>query len=127
MTTLPPKASIEFLRHQAKRRFRVLKAQAPDAQLADAQYALAREYGFASWSRLKAAVDRQAADRWAARLAAQAAFMVHPSRQRFWLNRQNALGAEDDMPEPEAFLQAAGLELGILLLMLAAAVMAVWR
>ena len=125
--TLPPKASIEFLRHEAKRRFRAMKIQAPDCQLADAQYALAREYGFPSWSRLKAAVDRQSAQRWAARLAAQAAFVVHPSRQTAWLNRQDALTRDDDDPAPMHYLQAAGLEFGLLLLLLSAVVVTAWR
>jgi hypothetical protein len=38
-----------------------LKQQSPDAQLADAQHALAREYGFASWPRLKAHVEGETA------------------------------------------------------------------
>ena len=127
MTALPPKASIEFLRQEAKRRFRIMKAQAPGCQLADAQYALAREYGFASWSKLKAAVDRQAANRWAARLAAQAAFAVHPSRQAAWLGRQDALTADEDETAPMPFLRTAGFELSLLLLLLGAVVMTACR
>ena len=124
MATLPPKASIRFLRKEAKRRFRVMKHQAPDSQLADAQYALAREYGFASWSRLKSAVDRQAADRWTARLTAQAAFVIHPSRQALWLGRQERLIDDEEELAPLQLLQTAGLYLGLLLLLLTAVVMA---
>jgi hypothetical protein len=34
-----------------------MQQQSPDAQLADAQHAIAREYGFASWPKLKAHVE----------------------------------------------------------------------
>src|SRR5688572_28776098 len=48
MSTLPSRPSIEQLRKQAKDRLGTL----PGAKLADAQFALAREYGFDSWPRL---------------------------------------------------------------------------
>src|SRR5690606_17431596 len=38
-----------------------LRRTRPDARLADAQLAVAREYGFSSWRKLKAEVDRMAA------------------------------------------------------------------
>ena len=44
---------------QAKQLLQKMKLQDPDAQLADAQHALAREYGFASWPRLKAHVEAE--------------------------------------------------------------------
>ena len=47
-STLPPRPSLEQLRRQAKERARAT----PDAMLADAQFALAREYGFDSWPKL---------------------------------------------------------------------------
>jgi hypothetical protein len=51
---LPPHPNLEHLRKQAKELLHELKQQNPAAKLADAQYALAREYGFASWPKLKA-------------------------------------------------------------------------
>ncbi len=55
--SLPPNASLEHLRKQAKRRLREMRATDPDATLATAQRALARDYGFPSWRRLKAHLD----------------------------------------------------------------------
>lgn len=49
---LPARPSLEQLRKQAKERLDALRAAEPAATLADAQYALAREYGFESWPRL---------------------------------------------------------------------------
>ncbi len=74
---LPAYPSIENLKKQAKALLRAIRAAEPDAlrrlrsvtaqpgnpdciQLSNAQFVLAREHGFASWSRLKAAVADQA-------------------------------------------------------------------
>ena len=50
--SLPAKPSLEFLRKQAKQLQRTMR----QGKLADAQRALAREYGFADWARLKSHV-----------------------------------------------------------------------
>jgi ankyrin repeat protein len=55
--TLPDAANLEWLRKEAKRRLRDLRAANPDAKLADAQFDLAKQYGFASWRALKAHID----------------------------------------------------------------------
>lgn len=55
--TLPPRPSLDHLKKQAKDRLQELHSSNPGAQLADAQHALAREYGFASWPKLKAHVE----------------------------------------------------------------------
>jgi ankyrin repeat protein len=84
MPDLPARPDLEQLRHQAKdllrdaqrgdpsalERIRVVSGDAPT--LAAAQLALAREYGFASWPRLKVEVERREIldDRDLARLAA---------------------------------------------------------
>jgi ankyrin repeat protein len=60
---LPPRASLEHLRNEAKQRLKALRAQDPSLKLTDAQLTIAREYGFASWRRLKAAVDAQDRER----------------------------------------------------------------
>ncbi len=70
MAELPVRADLRQLRTQAKELLRSARAADPDALarihavsdrlvLASAQLALAREYGFASWRRLKAEVERR--------------------------------------------------------------------
>ena len=54
---LPATPNLEHLRKQAKRRLAEMRLDNPKLQLADAQHALAREYGFASWPRFKAHVE----------------------------------------------------------------------
>ena len=56
-SSLPDAPSLEWLKSQAKRRLRELRQTDPAAKLADAQFDLAREYGFASWRALKAHID----------------------------------------------------------------------
>jgi hypothetical protein len=54
---LPTRPSLEHLRKQARERLREMQVHVPGAQLADAQHTVAREYGFASWPKLKAHID----------------------------------------------------------------------
>jgi hypothetical protein len=54
---LPARPSLEHLKNQAKERLDSMQRSDPRAQLADAQHAVAREYGFASWPRLKTYVE----------------------------------------------------------------------
>jgi ankyrin repeat protein len=56
--SLPARASLEWLKKTAKQKLRAT----PGAKLADAQRALARDYGFASWRALKAYVERPVAE-----------------------------------------------------------------
>lgn len=58
---LPSRPSLDHLRKQAKDLLATAPVQHPSWQLADAQFALARGYGFASWPALKAHVDAFAA------------------------------------------------------------------
>src|SRR4051794_23008327 len=51
--SLPESPSLDWLRKQAKRRLGELRKANPAARLADAQFDLARQYGFASWRALK--------------------------------------------------------------------------
>jgi hypothetical protein len=64
---LPARPSLEHLRKQAKDLLDVWQQGNPTARLADAQHALAVEYGFASWPRLKAHVERRQSEARAAR------------------------------------------------------------
>lgn len=54
---LPDRPNLEHLKKQAKALHRRLQEQDPTCTLADAQHALAREYGVASWPKLKAHVE----------------------------------------------------------------------
>ena len=58
--TLPTSPSLEQLRKQAKERLREWRAEPATAErkLSDAQLAIAREHGFASWPKLRAYVER---------------------------------------------------------------------
>jgi ankyrin repeat protein len=58
-STLPVRASLEYLRKLAKDRLAVLRRTDGNAQLADALLAVARDHGFSSWRALKAEVDRR--------------------------------------------------------------------
>jgi hypothetical protein len=54
---LPEHPSLDYLRKQAKDRLARLRQRSPAARLADAQHALASEYGFRSWAALKAHIE----------------------------------------------------------------------
>jgi ankyrin repeat protein len=73
MAELPARPSLDHLRHEARDLLRAAQAGDPAAAdriravsatptLANAQLALAREYGFASWARLKAVVQARTTD-----------------------------------------------------------------
>lgn len=57
LQALPQQPNLGHLKNEAKQRLKVLRAEEPRARLADAQLAVARDYGFASWRALKAHVD----------------------------------------------------------------------
>jgi hypothetical protein len=54
---LPLHPNLDHLKKQAKELLRELQQQNPGAILTDAQHHLAREYGFASWPKLRAHVE----------------------------------------------------------------------
>lgn len=60
---LPARPNLEYLREEAKDLLDELRRSDPSAQLADAQFALSRDYGFDSWPKLKAHVESIAATR----------------------------------------------------------------
>lgn len=55
--SLPLRANLDWLKKEAKELLAQLRAANPEAQLAEAQLALARDYGFASWRKLKSHVE----------------------------------------------------------------------
>lgn len=54
---LPDRPNLPWLRKQAKTRLAELRLGNPDAKLAEAQFEIAKEYGFSSWRALKAHLD----------------------------------------------------------------------
>lgn len=54
---IPDRPNLEYLKKLAKDRLHDLQRENPSAQLADAQLAVAREHGFASWRKLRAHLD----------------------------------------------------------------------
>ena len=54
---LPDAPDLDWLRKQAKRRLEEIRRERPDAKLAEAQFELAKRYGFSSWRALKAHID----------------------------------------------------------------------
>ena len=60
---LPDRPNLEYLKKLAKDRLHDLRRSDPSARLADAQLAVAREHGFASWRKLRAHLDTLAAPR----------------------------------------------------------------
>ena len=59
MKVLPDNPNLDHLRKQAKDLLAGLRDCDPGASLADAQASLAEQYGFRTWTDLKAEVDRQ--------------------------------------------------------------------
>src|SRR5215831_10602231 len=55
--SLPDAPNLEWLRKEAKRRLTELRRTKPEAQLAEAQFEVAKQYGYSSWRALKAHVD----------------------------------------------------------------------
>jgi hypothetical protein len=53
---LPAMPNLEYLKKQAKKRLHELQQGSPDTKLADAQHAIAKEYGFTSWEHLRTQV-----------------------------------------------------------------------
>lgn len=60
--SLPSRPNLDHLRNQAKHLLETARAVHPAWQLADAQFALARDYGFPSWPAMKARVDAISAE-----------------------------------------------------------------
>ena len=58
---LPARPNLAYLKKIAKERLKKLRAAQPDAKLAEAQRAVARDHGFISWRKLKAHVESLAA------------------------------------------------------------------
>jgi ankyrin repeat protein len=115
MAELPARPSLDHLRHEARDLLRAAQAGDPAAvgriravsaapTLASAQLAVAREYGFASWARLKAAVEARTTD-----LARQAEMFCEASI-RDWTGRAARMLAAN--PELAGYNFATAVILG---------------
>ena len=113
---LPARPNLEHLKKQAKDLLEHLRRGDPSVQLADAQHALAREYGFASWPRLKAHCELRSDDaaraqspftgRWSANLVKS---QRHPANQ-FRRATISFEGAGEDLRITDVVIDAAGRE-----------------
>ena len=101
---LPERASYEYLKKLAKERLAFLRSRQPGAKLADAQLAVAREYGFPSWRALKAEMDLRRAPNVAEFMRACAAGDVEALREL--LQRDPGL-ARERLPGGTTSLHAA--------------------
>ena len=115
MAELPARPSLDHLRREARDLLRAAQAGDPAAAgriravsavptLASAQLALAREYGFASWARLKAEVEARTTD-----LARQADMFCEASI-RDWTGRAARMLAAN--PELAGYNFATAVILG---------------
>jgi hypothetical protein len=78
---LPARPNLDHLRNQAKDLLQSARTHHPTWQLADAQHALARGYGYSSWPALKAHVDALVAEAGEPATAHVGASDDHPNRQ----------------------------------------------
>ncbi len=91
---LPEKPNLEYLKKQAKE----LLSSMRQGKLADAQHALANEYGFATWTKLKAHIEAQALS--PAEALKAAVCDSDAARARDVLERHPELRARIDDPLP---------------------------
>ena len=99
---LPPFPHLDKLRKEAKARLSEMRARLPSARLADAQFLLAREYGFANWTALKSEVDKRADSTGAAEIRnVRARGALHRAQMR------SANDEENDPQSPTPFLRIA--------------------
>lgn len=96
---LPPNPHIEHLRKEAKQHFALLKQRASGTRLADAQYWLARDYGFSNWRALKDEVLRRMG-------VVRMAPVTAPSRKRF---QPPPTSADEEMETNFFFMRGAAV------------------
>ena len=99
---LPQNPHTEHLRKEAKQRFAQLRARASGTRLADAQYWLARDYGFVNWRALKDEVLRRMG-------AVRMAPLPAPNRARF---RQVSSSLDEEL-EADGYFQRGAAVTGI--------------
>jgi hypothetical protein len=122
--TLPPHPHLDHLRKQAKARLAEMRAAQPGARLADAQHALAQDYGFSTWGSLRAEVMRLtgAPDDRYIRIQRRLKPLKHRDREVHDAAMEQATHAES---HTAFFLSGAGTNIGVLFVIVAI-VMALW-
>jgi uncharacterized protein (TIGR03435 family) len=110
---LPDKPDLNWLRKQAKRHLKELRDTHPSAQLADAQFALAKQYGFSSWRALKAHVDSLTVDPVVSAALAQAERSSPPVKAAALLHIARVVNAFDHA-EAERVLERGIAAAGVL-------------
>ena len=106
-TELPRRPSLSHLRKQAKELLEQLRRENPAATLVEAQHALARSYGFASWPKLKAHVEAAAAAPPPSEPAQSPqifARLTYKARESLFFSRYEASQAGSLVIEPEHVL-----------------------
>lgn len=103
---LPARPNLEFLKKQAKA---LLDSGDAGPTLTDAQHALAREYGFATWAKLKAHVDAIAGDANPGELLRAAIRTRDPVKVQTILDRHPALVGTIDQAIPGGDFGATAL------------------
>ena len=100
---LPHRPSLEHFKKQAKARLRKLRTTRPHARLADAQHDVAREYGFASWPKLRAHLLQTTAAEAASAAVREPSFgrFTSPARRALFYSRYEAarMGSAEIAPE----------------------------
>jgi len=92
---LPENPNLEYLKKQAKQLLRTM----PGAKLAEAQHAVAKEYGFATWAKLKLHVESLGLS--PAELLKAAVVAMDAARVRDVLKKHPELRAKIDDPLPD--------------------------
>lgn len=123
---LPYRPHLDHLRKQAKVRLTEMRVSLPDACLADAQFALAQEYGFSSWGTLRAEVFRRVTTERDRELKAR---RHRPPRAVRYREREHydSLLEQATHAETQAafFLSGAGTNVGVLFVLIAI-LMSLW-
>jgi hypothetical protein len=101
---LPSLPHPDHLRKQAKARLVDMRMKVPGARLADAQFALARSYGFASWQALQAEVARRTSGPLGQRARVRRAHVAALYPERFRMD--GLLDQEADIETHAAFFRA---------------------
>jgi hypothetical protein len=117
---LPANPHLGHLRRQAKSRLAAMQTQNPQTQLAQAQLALARDYGFASWRAMVAEAMRR---RTLFQLSAVTSVPAAPG-QRWWRVSRHELTPDDEEGlYPDMLGTAAAAHIGLLFAALAGILM----
>jgi hypothetical protein len=117
---LPSRPHLDHLRKQAKARLAEIRAAQPEARLADAQRALAHEYGFSTWGALRAEVFQRIGTQHGHHLRTRRRRTAHAIRDRE-REANDALSEQAAHAESQTgfFLSGAATNIGVLFVLIA--------